>query len=95
MDAKLPEVILFKIERDIIVEQKVLYEWKPTLCCFCSKYGHSEDQCRKKKAPKRQQQEKHAATVEQTVDIVPPAHGVVVDSLKTQSQAKQKHNKTR
>lgn len=50
IDAKVPEVIIFNNEKDLIVEQKVLYEWKPTLCCFCSKYGHSEEECRKKKA---------------------------------------------
>uniref|UniRef100_M1DB27 Endonuclease/exonuclease/phosphatase n=1 Tax=Solanum tuberosum TaxID=4113 RepID=M1DB27_SOLTU len=89
MDAKLPEVILFKNEKDLIVEQKVLYEWKPTLCCFCSKYGHSEDECRKKKAPvQRQRLEKQVAPLEVTSDVVPIAHGVEVDSQETQVQEK-------
>uniref|UniRef100_A0A0V0HTR1 Putative ovule protein n=1 Tax=Solanum chacoense TaxID=4108 RepID=A0A0V0HTR1_SOLCH len=95
MDAKLPEVILFKNEKDLIVEQKVLYEWKPTLCCFCSKYGHSEDECRKKKAPmQRQRPEKQVAPLEVTSDVVPIAHGVEVDSQETQVQENQKHAKT-
>lgn len=34
MDAKLPKFILFKNQKDLIVEQKVLYEWKPSLYCF-------------------------------------------------------------
>ncbi|XP_060170469.1 uncharacterized protein LOC132601402 [Lycium barbarum] len=52
MGAKLPDTILFRNERDTIVEQKVMYDWKPTLCNLCQKYGHSEGECRRKNAPK-------------------------------------------
>ncbi|KAG5568182.1 hypothetical protein H5410_064802 [Solanum commersonii] len=94
MDSKLPNIILFKNERDLIVEKKVLYECKPTLCCFCSKYGHSENECRKKKVPvQKQQPKKQVAPPDVTSDVVPIAHGVVVDSQEKQVQEKQKHTK--
>ncbi|XP_070051743.1 uncharacterized protein [Nicotiana tomentosiformis] len=48
MDSKLPEVVLFRNEKGQLVEQRVSYDWKPTLCTHCSKYGHSESICRKK-----------------------------------------------
>ncbi|WMV58886.1 hypothetical protein MTR67_052271 [Solanum verrucosum] len=32
MDTTLPEVILFRSEKGNLIEQKVLYDWKPTLC---------------------------------------------------------------
>lgn len=37
------------MRRGLVVEQKVLYDWKPTLCKYCKKYGHSETEYRKKK----------------------------------------------
>ncbi|KAH0672196.1 hypothetical protein KY284_023283 [Solanum tuberosum] len=49
MDTKLPELVVFKNEKGQVVEQKVMYDWKPTLCTHCHKYGHVVDICRKKK----------------------------------------------
>lgn len=51
MDGQLPDTIFFRNERGFVVVQKVLYDWKPTLCKFCCKYGHSAANCRKKKTP--------------------------------------------
>ncbi|KAK4715958.1 hypothetical protein R3W88_014296 [Solanum pinnatisectum] len=52
LDAQLPEKILFRNEKGNLIEQKVTYDWRPTLCKFYKKYGHSGDDCRKKKRPK-------------------------------------------
>ncbi|XP_060178153.1 uncharacterized protein LOC132608098 [Lycium barbarum] len=62
MDSILPDTVTFINERGCLIEQKVSYEWKPTLCKLCKKYGHSEDVCRKKVAPKPVQH------IEQTED---------------------------
>ncbi|WMV51956.1 hypothetical protein MTR67_045341 [Solanum verrucosum] len=82
MDAKLPEVILFKNEKDLIVNPQ-------------GKYGHSEDECRKKKAPvQRQRPEKQVAPLEVTSDVVLIAHGVEVDSQETQVVSKNTYQVT-
>ncbi|PHU14690.1 hypothetical protein BC332_15895 [Capsicum chinense] len=47
--AILPDVVHFKNEKGVLVEQKVRYDWKPILCKFCQNYGHNEADCRKKK----------------------------------------------
>ncbi|XP_019237195.1 PREDICTED: uncharacterized protein LOC109217410 [Nicotiana attenuata] len=49
MNTKLPDKISFKNEKGNIVEQEVTYDWKPSLCKHCFKYGHEEDVCRIKK----------------------------------------------
>ncbi|KAG5582462.1 hypothetical protein H5410_053089 [Solanum commersonii] len=59
------------------------------------KYDHSEDECRKKKAPmQRQRPEKQVAPLEVISEVVLIAYGVEVDSQETQVQEKQKHAKT-
>lgn len=52
MNANLPDNIMSRNEKGNLTEQKVSYEWKPTLCKHCEKYGHPADVCRKKKAEK-------------------------------------------
>ncbi|XP_070030712.1 uncharacterized protein [Nicotiana sylvestris] len=65
MDAKLPDVVMFRNEKGKLIEQRVNYDWKPTFCTHCLKYGHEEVVCMlKKKAPKNYQN-----TNEQTTDI--------------------------
>ncbi|XP_015168553.1 uncharacterized protein [Solanum tuberosum] len=54
MKVKLPDKVFFKNERGELIEQKVQYDWKPTLCNFCKKYGHDEGICRKKNPPPNQ-----------------------------------------
>nr|XP_016478301.1 PREDICTED: uncharacterized protein LOC107799673 [Nicotiana tabacum] len=43
------EVVYFKNEKGVIVEQKVTYDWKPTVCKECNKYGHTRENCRRNK----------------------------------------------
>ncbi|XP_060182858.1 uncharacterized protein LOC132612786 [Lycium barbarum] len=67
MDSILPDTVTFINERGCLIEQKVSYEWKPTLCKLCKKYGHSEDVCRKKVAPKPVQHIEHIEDEERIV----------------------------
>lgn len=48
MDAKLQDTVVFRNEKGYLIEQKVLYDWRPTLCKFCHQYGHDIAKCRKK-----------------------------------------------
>ncbi|MCE5167415.1 hypothetical protein HAX54_001074, partial [Datura stramonium] len=50
MNGDLPDVINFVNEKGTVVEQKVQYDWKPTLCSHCKKYGHGVEECRKVKS---------------------------------------------
>lgn len=67
MNANLPEMVVFRNKGGSVVEQKVMYEWKPTLCKYYDKYGHDEANCRKKKGQKPVVHEKNGqtSTVEQ------------------------------
>lgn len=49
---KLPEEILFRNEKGVIVSQSVTYDWKHSLCDHCNKYGHEKEDCRKLKPTK-------------------------------------------
>ncbi|XP_060211647.1 uncharacterized protein LOC132639194 [Lycium barbarum] len=49
VDTPLPDKVYFRNEKGNIIEQKVQYDWKPVLCKYCKKYGHSEVECRIKK----------------------------------------------
>lgn len=60
MNTQLPDVVFFKNKRGKLIEQKVSYDWKPTLCSHCSKYGHAEDVCRIKKKQQSQKQKTDA-----------------------------------
>ncbi|KAG5621778.1 hypothetical protein H5410_006996 [Solanum commersonii] len=41
MGAQLPDEVKFKNEKGKVIEQPVQYDWKPTLCRYCKKYGHT------------------------------------------------------
>ena len=47
-----PDYIEFVNEYNVLVRQKVEYEWKPTKCTFCKMFGHTEEECRKKPPPR-------------------------------------------
>ncbi|KAL2922514.1 30S ribosomal protein S9 [Bienertia sinuspersici] len=47
---ELPSSIEFINEKCLSLEQKVTYEWVPTLCSICGGYGHLEATCKKKDA---------------------------------------------
>lgn len=46
-----------KMKKRMLIEQRVLYDWKPTLCKHCKKYGHDEGECRKKKSTSQVEKE--------------------------------------
>ncbi|KAJ8433707.1 hypothetical protein Cgig2_019816 [Carnegiea gigantea] len=48
-----PEYIEFANDKDVLIRQSVLYEWQPIKCKHCHTYGHLEDQCSKKQAPRK------------------------------------------
>lgn len=48
--SNLPEYVYFKNERGNVIEKKVTYNWQPSVCKVCQKYGHKEDVCRKNKS---------------------------------------------
>ncbi|KAJ8426043.1 hypothetical protein Cgig2_021401 [Carnegiea gigantea] len=47
-----PDFIDFVNEDNVVVRQKVEYEWKPSKCTFCKMFGHTDEECRKKPLPK-------------------------------------------
>lgn len=53
LNGVLPENIMFRNVKGYLIEQKVKYEWKPTLCFYCDKYGHGMEVCRKKNVTKK------------------------------------------
>ncbi|XP_019248818.1 PREDICTED: uncharacterized protein LOC109228098 [Nicotiana attenuata] len=57
VDSPLPDKVQFRNEKGALIEQRIQYDWKPVLCKQCHKYGHSEEDCRRKKqtAPPKQQ----------------------------------------
>lgn len=59
VDSPLLEKVVFKNEKGVLVEQRIQYDWKPILCKHCQKYGHSEEECRRKKqtSPPKQHKE--------------------------------------
>lgn len=52
---KLPKVIYFRNEKGSVIEQRVTYECRPSIC---KKYGHTKDICRKSKATKEGRDQK-------------------------------------
>ncbi|XP_019246318.1 PREDICTED: uncharacterized protein LOC109225967 [Nicotiana attenuata] len=47
LDQPYPQSIMFENEIGKIIEQRVHYEWKPTLCKECNNYGHEMVECRR------------------------------------------------
>lgn len=81
MNAALPDIINFRNEKGQLIEQKVTYEfsqkikikltyeWKSTLCTYCKKYGHSEEICRKKNMPRKENKKKDLPQKEETTQV--------------------------
>ncbi|XP_019263375.1 PREDICTED: uncharacterized protein LOC109241110 [Nicotiana attenuata] len=64
IDMSLPEKVYFRNEKGSLVEQRVHYDWKPTICKYCHKFGHEEVRYWKKnkpqqKSPKKLEEERH------------------------------------
>lgn len=57
MKVELPNKVFFENEKGELIKQKVQYDWKPTQCNFCKKYGHNEGICKKKNSPPNQMRE--------------------------------------
>lgn len=49
VDSSLPDKVQFRNEKGALIEQRIQYDWKLVLCKHCHKYGHSEEDCRRKK----------------------------------------------
>lgn len=49
IEKTLPKCIYFKKEKGQIIEQRIIYDWKTTICGKCKKYRHSTEVCRKNK----------------------------------------------
>ncbi|KAJ8426124.1 hypothetical protein Cgig2_005769 [Carnegiea gigantea] len=47
-----PNYIEFLNDQDVLIRQRVTYEWKPTRCDHCQMYGHVVETCRKKTQPR-------------------------------------------
>ncbi|KAL2943829.1 hypothetical protein RDABS01_032176 [Bienertia sinuspersici] len=48
LDKELPDYIRFQNEKGLPVQQYIEYEWRPTYCTVCKRYGHPSDKCNKK-----------------------------------------------
>ncbi|KAJ8536725.1 hypothetical protein K7X08_035126 [Anisodus acutangulus] len=46
---ELPDEVLFRNEKGNVITQKVTYDWRPSICEHCHKYGHNSDSCMKNK----------------------------------------------
>lgn len=53
LDGSFPESVEFFNEKDVLIRQPVKFEWLRTKCSFCGMFGHLEQVCRKKSAPKK------------------------------------------
>ena len=54
LDGEFPEYIDFANEKNVVIRQKVIYEWKPIKCSYCKMYGHIQEECRKR-SPQRKE----------------------------------------
>ena len=53
LDGAFPNYVEFFNEKETLVRQTVKYEWLPTKCNHCGMFGHLEENCKKKQAPKK------------------------------------------
>lgn len=51
MNTEFPEKMCFRNEKGMLLEQKIVYDWKPTLCKCFQKHGHAEEESRRKRRP--------------------------------------------
>jgi len=63
------DYIEFVNEHNVVVRQKVEYEWKPTKCDYCRMFGHTEEKCRKKPQPRT---EWRPILRQDALNLVPP-----------------------
>jgi len=53
--ADLPDEVLFEDEKGVVHTQQITYEWKPTHCDNCDKFGHDKKMCRQGLKPVRKE----------------------------------------
>ncbi|KAL2931142.1 putative ATP-dependent RNA helicase DHR2 [Bienertia sinuspersici] len=73
LDKELPDYIRFQNEKGILIQKSIEYEWRPTYCAACNKYGHPTNKCNKQ--IKKQWQPK----------VVQTQHQMKVDSNQTKA----------
>ena len=54
LDGEFPEYIECANERDVVIIQKIVYEWKPVKCSHCKMFGHTFEECRKKEVGRQE-----------------------------------------
>ena len=54
LDGSFPEYIEFANEKDVLIRQRVVYEWLPIKCSHYSMFGHTQDVCRKKEFQRKE-----------------------------------------
>ena len=47
LEGDFPDFIEFANEKDVIIRQKVVYEWKPIKCTHSKVFGNIREDCRK------------------------------------------------
>ena len=47
LEGQFPEYIEFTNEKNVLIRQKVVYEWMPLKCTYCKMFGHLQENCRK------------------------------------------------
>ncbi|KAL2943078.1 Gag polyprotein [Bienertia sinuspersici] len=68
-----PRLISFQNEKGNLIQQPIKYEWRPTYCTNCKRYGHPVDQCNKRptkkiRKPKPVQPQQHVTTTHNQTD---------------------------
>ncbi|XP_019232983.1 PREDICTED: uncharacterized protein LOC109213625 [Nicotiana attenuata] len=62
LNNKYQNSVMFENEHGRIIEQEVVYEWKPVLCEKCDNYGHEMKECRKWIKEEKEKQKAHEVT---------------------------------
>ncbi|XP_059315537.1 uncharacterized protein LOC132066188 [Lycium ferocissimum] len=69
--AALPTTVSFLNEKGNLIEQRVIYDWQPTICKVCKKYGHAEDTYRKNKVNKPVERQEEWGKQDERINEVP------------------------
>ena len=54
IDGPFPEFIEFANEKDVLLRQKVQYEWLPIKCTYCKMFEHTQELCKKKNTARKE-----------------------------------------
>ena len=54
IDGSFPEYIEFANEKEVLIRQKVIYEWLPLKCSYYKMFGHAHETCKKKENPRKE-----------------------------------------